>query len=150
MKKVLIISPRFPPINAPDMHRVRHSLPYFDEMGWQAETWVVDQSYVNRDRDPLLVDTVPDAADVRTVPALNTSWTQKVGLGSLALRSLPFYFWYVSQRLAEGNIDLVYFSTTAFPVMILGRYWKKRFGVPIQELSRLIERDLSIWLTPSS
>ena len=130
MKKVLIISPRFPPINAPDMHRVRHSLPYFDEMGWQAETWIVDPAYVDRDRDPLLIDTVPDDANVRTVPALDTAWTRKLGLGSLALRSLPFYFWHVSRRLAEGDVDLVYFSTTAFPVLILGRYWKKRFGVP--------------------
>jgi hypothetical protein len=130
VNRVLIISPRFPPINAPDMHRVRHSLPYFDEMGWEAETWIVDPAYVNRDRDPLLTDTVPEDADVRTVPALDTSWTRKIGLGSLALRSLPFYFWHVSRRLAEGDIDLVYFSTTAFPVLVLGRYWKARFGVP--------------------
>jgi hypothetical protein len=130
VNRVLIISPRFPPINAPDMHRVRHSLPYFDEMGWESETWIVDPAYVNRDRDPLLTDTVPEDADVRTVPALDTSWTRKIGLGSLALRSLPFYFWHVSRRLAEGDIDLVYFSTTAFPVLILGRYWKARFGVP--------------------
>jgi len=130
VNRVLIISPRFPPINAPDMHRVRHSLPYFNEMGWQAETWIVEPAYVDRDRDPLLIDTVPDDANVRTVQALDTAWTQKLGLGSLALRSLPFYFWHVSRRLTEGDVDLVYFSTTAFPVLILGRYWKKRFGVP--------------------
>jgi hypothetical protein len=112
------------------MHRVRHSLPYFAGMGWEAETWIVDPAYVNRDRDPLLTDTVPEDADVRTVAALDTSWTRKIGLGSLALRSLPFYFWHVSRRLAEGDIDLVYFSTTAFPVLVLGRYWKARFGVP--------------------
>jgi hypothetical protein len=53
-----------------------------------------------------------------------------VGLGSVALRALPSYFWHVSRRLARGDVDLVYFSTTAFPVMVLGRYWRWQFGVP--------------------
>ena len=130
MRRVLIISPRFPPINAPDMHRVRHSLPYFEAMGWTPEVWIVDPERVNRERDPLLTRTIPDDADVRSVSALDPSWTRKLGLGSLALRSLPHYFWTVSRRLARGDVDLVYFSTTAFPVMILGRYWKARYGVP--------------------
>ena len=130
MKKVLIISPRFPPINAPDLHRVRHSLPYFRDLGWEPEVMRVNPDRVERKRDPLLARTVPDEVPVRTVGALDTEWTRLVGLGSLALRSLPFYFWTGTRRIAKGDIDLVYFSTTAFPVLILGRYWKRRFGVP--------------------
>ncbi|WP_158666520.1 glycosyltransferase [Salinibacter altiplanensis] len=130
MRTVLVVSPRFPPTNAPDLHRVRHSLPHFEDYGWEAETWRVDPSVVERERDPLLAKTLPDDADVRTVGALDPKWTRLVGLGSLPLRSLPFYFWHGTRRLAQGDVDLVYFSTTAFPVMILGRYWKRRFGVP--------------------
>jgi hypothetical protein len=130
MKRVLIISPRFPPINAPDLHRVRHSLPHFEEHGWEAEVWRVDPDLVEREQDPLLVDTLPDDASVHTVDALNPDWTRLVGLGSLPLRSLLFYFWHGTRRLARGDVDLVYFSTTAYPVTILGRYWKQRFGVP--------------------
>ncbi len=130
MKTVLIISPRFPPINAPDLHRVRHSLPHFEEYGWDAEVWRVDPDVVDRERDSLLSRTLPDEADVRTVGALDPDWTRLLGLGSLPLRSLPFYFWHGTRRLAKGDVDLVYFSTTAFPVTILGRYWKRRFGVP--------------------
>jgi glycosyltransferase involved in cell wall biosynthesis len=112
------------------VHRVRHSLSYFEAQGWTPEVWAVDPDRVDRERDPLLVRTLLDDADVRFVSALDTTWTRKVGLGSLALRSLPYYFRAVSRRLAEGDVDLVYFSTTAFPVMVLGRYWKARFGVP--------------------
>lgn len=130
MRNVLIISPRFPPVNAPDLHRVRHSLPYFEELGWQTETWRVDPDLVEQKRDPLLTRTLPDEAIVRTVGAFDPEWTRLVALGSLALRSLPFYFWRVTQRLMKGDVNLVYFSTTAFPVMILGRYWKWRFGIP--------------------
>lgn len=130
MKNVLVISPRFPPINAPDLHRVRHSLPHFERLGWQAEVWRVDPGRVERERDPLLSRTLPEDAVVRTVSALDPDWTRLVALGSLALRSLPFYFWGVTQRLARGDVDLVYFSTTSFPVAVLGRYWKWRFGIP--------------------
>jgi len=130
MKIVLVISPRFPPINAPDLHRVRHSLPHFERLGWQAEVWPVDPDRVERERDPLLSRTLPDDAVVRTVSALDPDWTRLVALGSLALRSLPFYFWRVTRRLARGDIDLIYFSTTSFPVTVLGRYWKWRFGIP--------------------
>jgi hypothetical protein len=130
MRRVLIVSPRFPPINAPDLHRVRLSLPHFEEHDWRPEVWAVDPNRVERDQDPLLERTVPSRTDVRTVSAPDPQWTRLVGLGSVALRSLPSYFWRVSRRLARGDIDLVYFSTTAFPVMVLGRYWKWRFGVP--------------------
>ena len=130
MHRILIVSPRFPPINAPDLHRVRLSLPHFEDYGWRPEVWAVDPDRVERDRDPLLEKTVPPRTDVRTVSAPDTRWTRLVGLGSVALRALPSYFWRVSRRLARGDVDLVYFSTTAFPVMVLGRYWKWRFGVP--------------------
>ncbi|WP_263784446.1 glycosyltransferase [Salinibacter grassmerensis] len=130
MKTLLVISPRFPPINAADMHRVRHSLPHFEQYGWEAEVWRVNPAFVERERDPLLVETLPDAVDVRTVEALNPKWTRFMGLGNVALRSLPSYVWQGSKRLAQGDVDLVYFSTTAYPVTILGRYWKRRFGVP--------------------
>src|ERR1700721_1071767 len=34
MREVLIVSPRFPPINAADVHRVRTSLAYYRRFGW--------------------------------------------------------------------------------------------------------------------
>jgi hypothetical protein len=99
-------------------------------MGWTPEVWAVTPDRVDRERDPLLSETVPAHVDVYEVGAPDTQWTRLVGLGSVALRSLPFYFWQGTQRLAHGDVDLVYFSTTAFPVMVLGRYWKWRFGIP--------------------
>jgi hypothetical protein len=35
MRTLLIVSPHFVPINAPDMQRVRMSLIYFAEFGWK-------------------------------------------------------------------------------------------------------------------
>jgi hypothetical protein len=130
MKKVLIISPRFPPVNAADMHRVRHSLPYFRDFGWEATVLAVDPARVEGEREERLCDTYPSNADVRRVDALPQEWTRRIKVGNLALRALPYYLRQGSAIIQEENVGLVYFSTTAFPVLALGRYWKIRFGTP--------------------
>jgi hypothetical protein len=130
LKKVLIICPYFPPLNAADMQRVRMSLPYFKQFGWYAEIVTVDPVYSEIVRDDLLLQSIPAGTKIHQVGAFNKSWTSKFGLGSLALRSLWFYRKKVNQILKKENFDLIYFSTTEFPVCILGGYWKRRFGVP--------------------
>ncbi|MDF3079257.1 MAG: glycosyltransferase family 4 protein [Sphingobacteriaceae bacterium] len=130
MKKVLIISPYFPPTNAADMQRVRMSLPFFKEFGWEAEVATVDTRHSYLGKDELLLQSLPGDVKIHTVGAFSKKWTQKAGLGSIALRSLLFYKKYVDNLLEKKNFDLIYFSTTQFPVCILGRYWKRRFDVP--------------------
>ena len=112
------------------MHRVRQSLPYFREMGWEPITLAVDPECVDGYRDEHLLETIPDNVEVEYLPALDYHWTRRLGVGSVALRSLWAYWKAGNERLARGDIDLVYFSTTAFQVLVLGRYWKWRFGVP--------------------
>lgn len=129
-KKALIISPYFPPSNGADMQRIRMSLPYFKDYGWDVEVVTVDEKYSDLPTDKLLMQSVPSTIKVHKVEALNKSWTSKLGMGSIALRSLWYYCKKVNQLLKTGEFDLVYFSTTQFPVCILGAYWKAKFKVP--------------------
>lgn len=130
MKRVLIISPYFPPSNAADMQRVRMSLPYFKEYGWEPELVVVEEGYSDMIKDSLLLDSIPKDIQVHQVKAFSKKWTSKFGLGSIALRSLYFYKKKVNELLKDKHFDLIYFSTTQFPVCILGPFWKKKFGIP--------------------
>lgn len=130
MKRVLIISPYFPPCNAADMQRVRMSLPYFKDNNWEAEVVCVDPAYADINKDELLVESIPRDIKIHNVKAFSKRLTSKLGLGSIALRSLYFYRKKVNRLLKDGPFDLIYFSTTQFPVCILGAYWKKRFGIP--------------------
>jgi len=130
LKRLLIISPYFPPTNAADMQRVRMSLLYFKQFGWEPEVVTVDEQYADLAKDPLLVQSVPVDIIIHKVKALNKALTSKIGLGSIAYRSLIFYRRKVNSLLKTGNYDLIYFSTTQFPVCILGAYWKKKFNVP--------------------
>ncbi|MEO6852116.1 MAG: glycosyltransferase, partial [Mucilaginibacter sp.] len=129
-KKLLIISPYFPPSNAADMQRIRMSLPYFKQFGWDATVVTVDPSFSEIAKDNLLLQSVPAYIKIHRVKAFHKKWTSKVGLGNLAMRSLWFYRKRVNQLLNETHFDLIYFSTTQFPVCILGAYWKKRFNIP--------------------
>ncbi|TCC92259.1 hypothetical protein EZ428_11065 [Pedobacter frigiditerrae] len=130
MKHLLIISPYFPPVNAADMHRVRMSLPYLKDYGWEAEIITVDVSFVDFDQDSYLFDNLPKETKIHKLSAFPKRWTSKLGLGSIALRSLWFYKNYVDKLLQKQHFDLIYFSTTQFPLMILGAYWKKKFHIP--------------------
>jgi hypothetical protein len=130
VKRVLIISPYFPPSNAADMQRIRMSLPYFAECGWQAEVVTVDERHSDMVKDEVLMDSLPADLKIHKVKALSKKVTSRFGLGSLALRSFWFYRQKVNQLLTASKFDLIYFSTTQFPVCVLGAYWKKRFGVP--------------------
>jgi hypothetical protein len=106
------------------------SLPYFKEFGWDPEVVTVDTAYTDMAMDPLLKQSIPNDIAIHYVKALPKKWTSKLGLGSIALRSLPFYRGKVNRLLREKQFDLIYFSTTQFPVCILGRYWKKKFNIP--------------------
>jgi len=112
------------------MQRVRMSLPYFKALNWEAEVVMVHEKYVDMVMDPLLLETVPKDIPIHKVNALPKKWTSKLGLGSIALRSLWYFRKRGNQLLKHGNFDLVYFSTTQFPVCILGAYWKRKYHIP--------------------
>ena len=129
-KRLLIISPYFPPVNAADMQRVRMSLPYFSQFGWDTEVVTVDPQFSEMPQDNLLLQSVSSSITIHRINAFKKSWTSKFGLGSIALRSLYFYRKKVNELLKTKQFDLIYFSTTQFPVCTLGAYWKKKFGIP--------------------
>lgn len=127
MRRVLVVSPRFPPVNAADMHRVRQSLPYFRDFGWEATVLAVEPHLCAMPIEPLLGRTIPEDIRVIRTGALRPGW---FGLGNLDLRAMFFMARAGSHLLASEQFDLVYFSTTAFSIVALGRYWQRRFGVP--------------------
>lgn len=129
-KRVLIISPHFPPVNAADMQRVRMLLPFFLENGWQAVVLAVEPEQVASPLDPWLVDGLPAEVPVHRVKALGLRWSKVPGLGTLGLRAQWALGNAGDKLLASGTFDLVYFSTTVFDVLRLGPRWKRKFGVP--------------------
>jgi hypothetical protein len=130
VKRVLIVSPHFPPINAPDMQRVRMSLPFYAECGWEPVVLTVGEPWQDGVREPELLATIPQATRVIPTRALPTRWCRWLGVGNLGLRALPFLLWKGAGLLRREKFDLVFFSNTQFITFTLGPLWKMMFGVP--------------------
>lgn len=130
MRRLLIVSPHFPPVNAPDMQRVRQCLPYLNDSGWEAEVLTVRPEDVAMPHDPWLASTLPSSVPIHRVAALPLSVTRHLGIGSLSWRAHGTLGRMGNKLLHKGHFDLVFFSTTQFSFMTLGAEWLQRFHVP--------------------
>lgn len=130
MKRVLIVSPHFPPINAPDMQRVRMSLPYYEANGWEAVVLTVGESYQDGVRELELLATLPPGVRIVATQAVPLRLARIFGVGNLGLRAWLFLFCRGVRLLRRENFDLVFFSNTQFITFTLGALWKRWCGVP--------------------
>ena len=130
MKRLLIVSPHFPPVNAPDMQRVRMSLPHYRAHGWEPVVLTVKPDRVDAVREPELLATVPSDVRIEACDAYPPERAGRLGVGNLGLRALPFLRRAGADLLRREPFDLVFFSTTQFSTVPLGRLWRRRFGVP--------------------
>src|SRR5579863_8481847 len=87
MPKLLIVSPRFPPTNAPDLHRVRQSLPYYARHGWEVTVLCIDPASADGVADPALGSSVPPEVRVLRVRAWHEAVCRRFGFGELSYRS---------------------------------------------------------------
>ena len=131
MKKVLIVSPHFPPINAPDMQRVRLSLPFLRAQGWEPTVLAVTPESVEGGvRDPMLESTYPADIRIVRVRGISPRLTRWAGIGNLWWRCGRAIARAGERLLRDEKFDLVFFSTTKFDAFELGPRWRRRFGVP--------------------
>lgn len=130
MRRLLIVSPHFPPVSSADMQRVRMLLPHLHEGGWEAEVLTVNADAVASPLDPWLVEGLPPGLPVHRVQVPGKRWSRLPGLGTLGFRALPAFARAGDRLLSTGRFDFVYFSTTVFEVHVLGPRWRRRFGVP--------------------
>lgn len=133
MKRLIIVSPHFPPTSAADHQRVRMALPHLLALGWDIDVVAVHPDDVHSACDPFLEQTVPDAVRVHRVRGLASHWARLPGFGTLAYRSTGAIRRCLEELLeqARGTPCVVYFSTTQFPVHRIIPRLKKRFGVPV-------------------
>lgn len=128
LRRVLIVSPRFPPKNAPDHHRVRVSLPYYREHGWDPVVLCVSSESGDSLDDPALGQSLPRDARVVRIAAWSEAKCRRFGFGHLDYRCLVPLYRAAMALLKREKFDVVFFSTTSFPVFLLGPLLKRRFG----------------------
>lgn len=129
-RRVLVVAPHFAPVNAPDGQRVRQALRHLAACGWDAEVLCIDPADVEAPTDPLLAATLPADLPVWRERALPLRLTRRLGLRTLGWRAYPVLRRRGMQLLKERTFDLVFFSTTQWPVLLAGPAWKRHFGIP--------------------
>jgi glycosyltransferase involved in cell wall biosynthesis len=112
------------------MHRVRQSLAYYGDFGWEVQVLCVNPQFTEAYKDDSLLQTIPSNLLIHRVSAPSAQLTRKFGLGSIALRSLIPMYLKGNEIIRYWNPDLVFISTTQFPSMLLGAWWKSKFKIP--------------------
>lgn len=127
MKKILIISPHYPPSNLAAVHRSRLFAQHLPALGWLPVVLTVHEKHYEESLDWTLCQLLPSAQRIEKVAA----WplTKPRLIGDLGLRA----FWQLRQKAIEiirqEKIDFVYISIPSFYAALLGPVLHKKTGV---------------------
>jgi hypothetical protein len=130
MKRLLIVSPHFPPVNAPDAQRVVSALPHLRALGWDAVVLCVAPGRVDAPCDEAAAAQLPSDIRVVRCGAWPLALTRPFGLRTLSRRAYGSLDRAGRKLIAEFQPDLVFFTTTQNGLVALGPIWKAAFGVP--------------------
>jgi len=130
MRRVLMISPHFPPDTNAGSHRVRLLAPYLAEHGWEPTVIAVDPSAYEGRLDAGLAALVPESLRVVRASAWPASITRPLGIGDLGLRAYAGIRKAAVDVLAGQRHDAVFITIYPTYPAFLGPSLKRRFGVP--------------------
>ena len=127
MRRVLMISPHFPPDSSAATHRVRLLAPHLPAHGWQPTVLTVDpRDYEGRLDPDLLASVPPDVRVVRT-RAWPASASRAVGIGDLGVRAFRGLWREASALLSGEQFDAVFITIYPSYPALLGPLLKRRF-----------------------
>jgi glycosyltransferase involved in cell wall biosynthesis len=129
--RILIVTSTYAPATIADMHRARHLAWTLPNCGWEVEILSPDASY----QPPSCID---DDSAAYFVPAISVHYVspflpalfRAFRFSSIGWRALLPMFLGGVKLFQSKQFDLVYFSTTQFPLFLLGRIWKWWFCIP--------------------
>jgi glycosyltransferase involved in cell wall biosynthesis len=129
-RRVLIITPHFPPDSSAAAHRVRVLAPHLPAAGWEPTVLTLAREAYEGRLDPSLESLVPSSLRIVRVPAWPARVTRLVGLGDLGLRGFESLFRASASLLARERFDAVFVTIYPTYPALLGPLLKRRFGVP--------------------
>jgi hypothetical protein len=130
MRKVLMVSPHFPPDNSAGSHRVRLLAPHLAHFGWEPTIVTVDPRDYEGMQDPMLLDLVPRSLRIIRARAWPARWTRRFGVGDLGLRALGGLYRACSRFLGDEQFDALFVTLLPAYPAVLGPLLKRKFDVP--------------------
>jgi len=130
MRRVLIVTPHFPPDSSAASHRIRLLAPHLPASGWDPTVLTVEPHSYEATLDSDLAAMVPPGVRVVRVPAWSARWTRAVGIGDLGLRAFDNLRRACSALLARERFDALFVTTYPVYPALLGPMLKRRFHLP--------------------
>lgn len=130
LRRVLMISPHFPPDSSAAAHRVRLLAPHLPSAGWLPTVVTVTPEAHEGRLDPDLASLVPSSLDVVRAPAWSPAWTRRFGVGDLGVRAFAGLRRVCRELLARTRFEALFI--TVYPVYpaLLGPRLKREFVLP--------------------
>ena len=130
MRRVLMVSPHFPPDSSAASHRVRLLAPHLEDAGWSPTVVTLERSAYEGRLDPGLEALVPSSLRVVRAKAWGAAATRRVGLGDLGLRAFTGLRRTCRALLSSEPFDALFI--TVYPVYpaLLGAGLKAAYRVP--------------------
>ena len=129
-RRLLMISPHFPPDSSAGTHRVRLLAPHLASFGWTPTVLTVaEQDYEGR-IDPELGALVPPSLEVVRTRAVPAHVTRRFGIGDLGLRALPGLRRAAWSLHRAHPFDALFITIYPTYPAVLGPMFKRRFDVP--------------------
>jgi hypothetical protein len=126
-RKILIISPHFPPSNLAAVHRSRLFAQHLPAFGWEPIILTVDEKYYEEAPDPNLSRLLPAGLVVEKVNAFRVTKPRLVG--DIGLRGFFQLYRKAKQLIGRNKIDFLYIPIPSFYVALLGRWLHASTGV---------------------
>ena len=129
MRRVLFVTPHFPPDSSAATHRVRLLAPHMKAHGWEPTVLTVDSRDYEGRLDAALAASLPADLPVVRARAWPASVTRRFGVGDLGLRAYRGLKREARRLLARERFDAVFITIyPAYPAL-LGPALKRDYGV---------------------
>ena len=128
LKKILIISPHFPPSNLAAVHRSRLFAQHLPSFGWRPIVLTIDEKYYEEKLDPNLSSLLPPGLPIEKASAFRV--TRPRIIGDVGLRAFFQLYRKAKQLIRRDKIDFLYIPIPSFYVALLGRWLHASTGVP--------------------
>ncbi len=127
MKKILIISPHFPPSNLAAVHRSRLFAQHLPEFGWEPIVLTVHEKFYEETLDHNLEKLLPSDIRIVKVNAFKTSKPRLIG--DIGLRGFFQLYKKAKKIIIKEKIDFLYIPIPSFYVALLGRWLNQTTGI---------------------
>lgn len=128
-RRVLMVSPHFPPDTSAGTHRVRLFASYLHEFGWEPTVLSVDPSGYEGRLDPDLAALVPERVRVVRTRAWSAGLTRRLGIGDLGLRALAGLRRESERLMTRERFDALFITIYPTYPAVLGPILKRRHRV---------------------